>query len=182
MLNEVVITPGIDAVNGVSGAVDFYDRISRLERGAWTQDINNIILHRTDASTLQSTLWWWKDPKNKGAYGTHFIIDKDGTIGQTANLNNRTQHTHNGGSNVPAQYRGNVSSRNSVGIEVVGKHNGNGVWEPPTAAQIESTAYLVRKLKHSYLIDASRVLPHIDVQDNKTKNEGVSILNAINGN
>jgi len=182
MLNELVITPGIDAVNGISGAVDMYDIISRLERGAWTQDINNIILHRTDGPTSSSAINWWKDPRNKGAFGTHFIIDKDGTIGQTANLNNRTQHTHNGGSQVPKEYRGNVSSRNSIGIEVVGEYQENGVWDPPTAAQIESTAYLVRKLKHSYLIDASRVLPHIQVQKSKSPNEGVFILNAINGN
>ncbi|MEW7280548.1 N-acetylmuramoyl-L-alanine amidase [Aquimarina sp. 2201CG1-2-11] len=178
---EATVTAGIDLVNGASNLVDWYHRIARLERGAWPQDVNNIILHRTTADNYQSTISWWEnESENPNAYGTHFLIALDGTIIQTANLNNRTQHTHNGGSAVPPQYQGNVSSYNSVGIEVVGKYQGNGVWDPPTAAQIESTAYLVRKLKHSYDVENNRVLSHIGVQTSKSPNEGVSILNAIN--
>ncbi|WP_223671211.1 peptidoglycan recognition protein family protein [Kangiella shandongensis] len=50
--------------------------------------VNAIILHRTSASTVESTLNAWKT-KNTGA---HFLIAKDGTIYQTAAINKRCWH------------------------------------------------------------------------------------------
>ena len=41
--------------------------------------IRAIILHRTMSKSAQSSIDWWQNHKAKGA-GTHFMIDKDGTI------------------------------------------------------------------------------------------------------
>lgn len=77
----------------------------KLERMNYTQKIKKIILHRTVNSSAQSTF----NSFNRGSkpYGTHFVVDKDGKIYQTANLNKLTIHA------------GNANSY-SVGIEVVG--------------------------------------------------------------
>ncbi|MWV68454.1 hypothetical protein DCO58_12575 [Helicobacter saguini] len=47
-----------------------------------------IVLHRTDSHNAQSTLNTW----DTSPFGTHFLIDKDGSIYQCASLDKWTQH------------------------------------------------------------------------------------------
>jgi len=47
-----------------------------------------IVLHRTDSTSAQSTLHTW----DTSQFGTHFLIDIDGTIYQCASLNQWTRH------------------------------------------------------------------------------------------
>lgn len=51
--------------------------------------VHGIIVHQTDSSSASSTL---ESYKSKGANGAHFLIDKDGTVYQTASLLQRTWH------------------------------------------------------------------------------------------
>jgi len=51
--------------------------------------INGIVVHQTDASTAQST---FNSYMIANANGAHFLIDKDGTIYQTASIYKRTNH------------------------------------------------------------------------------------------
>ncbi len=51
--------------------------------------VHGIIVHQTDTVTAQETLNSYKGAKPNGA---HFLIDKDGTIYQTALLTKRTWH------------------------------------------------------------------------------------------
>ena len=51
--------------------------------------VNGLVIHQTDAPTVSSTL---NSYALKGANGAHFLIDKDGTIYQTASLNQTTNH------------------------------------------------------------------------------------------
>ncbi len=51
--------------------------------------VHGIIVHQTDAPTAKSTL---DSYKRAGANGAHILIDKDGTIYQTASVHKRTQH------------------------------------------------------------------------------------------
>lgn len=60
--------------------------IPALEKGDLPQ-INAIVLHRTESATAQSALNSFKT-----GTGAHFLIDKDGTIYQTASLNEKTYH------------------------------------------------------------------------------------------
>ena len=59
-----------------------------IERGVMVQ-VNGIIVHQTDSPTAQSTL---NSYQNLNANGAHFLIDKDGTIYQTASLLKQTRH------------------------------------------------------------------------------------------
>lgn len=59
-----------------------------IERGDMSQ-VNGIVIHQTGASTAASTFSSYAKP---GANGAHFLIDKDGTIYQTASLRKVTNH------------------------------------------------------------------------------------------
>lgn len=59
-----------------------------IERGA-LQKIKGIIVHQTGGSSGASSL---SSYAIQNANGTHFLIDKDGTIYQTASLLRRTSH------------------------------------------------------------------------------------------
>ena len=64
--------------------------IKELEHGDINK-INAIVLHRTDTRNLKGTLNGFK----KRRVGTHFLVDFDGTIYQTASLNKFTAHILN---------------------------------------------------------------------------------------
>lgn len=51
--------------------------------------VQGIIVHQTNSPTAQSTLNGYSNPKANGA---HFLIDKDGTIYQTASVFRKTYH------------------------------------------------------------------------------------------
>ena len=51
--------------------------------------VNGLVIHQTDSPTVFSTL---NSYALKGANGAHFLIDKDGTIYQTASLKRKTNH------------------------------------------------------------------------------------------
>lgn len=59
-----------------------------IERGPMDV-VNGIVVHQTDAPAAQST---FESYRNKGANGAHFLIDKDGSIYQTASLYKMTYH------------------------------------------------------------------------------------------
>jgi N-acetyl-anhydromuramyl-L-alanine amidase AmpD len=58
-----------------------------IEHGSMTQ-ISGVIIHQTGGSTAQSAL----DTYSKGGNGAHILIDKDGTIYQTASVYKVTWH------------------------------------------------------------------------------------------
>jgi len=64
---------------------------SGIERGPM-QKVNGIVVHQTAAPTISST---FNSYQGKGAHGAHFLIDKDGTIYQTASVYKRTNHVGN---------------------------------------------------------------------------------------
>lgn len=60
---------------------------STIERGPLLT-VNAIVVHQTGAATATSSLESYKGDAN----GAHFLIDKDGTIYQTARVNQMTYH------------------------------------------------------------------------------------------
>ncbi|MDG9700541.1 peptidoglycan recognition protein family protein [Ottowia cancrivicina] len=52
-------------------------------------EVNGLVIHQTDSPTVSSTL---NNYAKDNAYGAHFLIDKDGTIYQTASLNKTCNH------------------------------------------------------------------------------------------
>ncbi|MGO4277709.1 MULTISPECIES: peptidoglycan recognition protein family protein [Cupriavidus] len=63
----------------------------RIERGPMHK-VNGIVVHQTAAPTASST---FSSYQVNGANGAHFLIDRDGTIYQTASLRKRTNHVGN---------------------------------------------------------------------------------------
>ena len=63
-------------------------RSTAIERGAMRQ-VRGIIVHQTDSSTASATLNGYRNPS---ATGAHFLLDKDGTIYQTASVLQSTWH------------------------------------------------------------------------------------------
>jgi N-acetyl-anhydromuramyl-L-alanine amidase AmpD len=59
-----------------------------IERGELSV-IHGIVVHQTGSSTATATLNGYA---KSTANGAHFLIDKDGTIFQTASLRKKTQH------------------------------------------------------------------------------------------
>ena len=134
-------------------------------------------MHRTVNSSAQSTF----NSFNRGSkpYGTYFVVDKDGKIYQTANLNKLTIHAGN-------------ANPYSVGIEVVGmpldkngkptvgSPNGNKVhsWQKLTVEQTRSVACFTKYLLIHYRLTQSDIAVHEDVAA-KTEGEGRTVYNAI---
>ena len=112
-----------------------------IERGDMPQ-VNGIVIHQTGASTAASTFSSYANP---GANGAHFLIDKDGTIYQTASLHKATNHVgpllsrceaegkcDPSGSNVKQMHRNEKaknpgerypSNQDAIGIELVGSYH-----------------------------------------------------------
>lgn len=63
-------------------------RSANIERGPMRQ-VRGIIVHQTDSSTASATLNGYRNP---AATGAHFLIDKDGTVYQTASVFQSTWH------------------------------------------------------------------------------------------
>ena len=61
---------------------------ANIERGKLEQ-INGIVVHQTNSPTASATFNSYAHP---GANGAHFLIEKDGTIYQTASVYKRTNH------------------------------------------------------------------------------------------
>lgn len=79
----------IDEHGMISHARVRHARSPQIERGKRAGAITGIVVHQTDADTSASSLNSYKQPKANGA---HFLIDKDGTIYQTAAIYQRTNH------------------------------------------------------------------------------------------
>lgn len=61
---------------------------SGIERGKLDQ-VNGIVVHQTNSPTASAAFNSYASP---GANGAHFLIDKDGSIYQTASVYRRTNH------------------------------------------------------------------------------------------
>lgn len=160
--------------------------------------IHGIIVHQTNSSTAQSTLNGYKAPKPNGA---HFLIDKDGTIYQTASVYKKTHHVgfiksrciaeHSctpvelkalQGKRVGAEI-GKVEKKktfpkrypfndDSIGIENVSLAK-NGVYEPLTAQQQVSLSWLINELTQTLKVPMAQIFRHPDVSW-KLSSEGAS--------
>lgn len=62
-----------------------------IERGRMDA-VNGIVVHQTGAPTAQATFNSYGDKRHGTPNGAHFLIDKDGTIYQTASLYRATNH------------------------------------------------------------------------------------------
>jgi N-acetyl-anhydromuramyl-L-alanine amidase AmpD len=162
-------------------------RQTTIERGDMAK-VNGIIVHQTGGSSAASSL---SSYKNANASGAHLLIDRDGTIYQTASFYKRTWHVgklkarcvveqrctpvelaalkkfnpaaeHKQENTKQAPAR-YPSNDDSVGIELVGKVLANGVYEAVTADQNSSLAWLVSEIQKTLGVPVTEVFRHPDV-------------------
>jgi N-acetyl-anhydromuramyl-L-alanine amidase AmpD len=182
MLNDSRVTP---------------ERHSNIERGE-LKVIRGIIVHQTGGASAQSTLGGYRAKNGNGA---HFLIDKDGTIYQTASLYCQTAHVGKLRARcvaehscspvdvkalkvfsprrenaremeklVPERYPANADS---IGIELVGMPDANGVYESASPEQNASLKWLVDTLLNAFRVSSSEVFRHPTVS-RKTESEAAS--------
>lgn len=78
-------------VNGKLVASRVIDKVTnKIEKGALSK-VNAIVVHQTGSDSADSALASYK----AGANGAHFLIDKDGTIFQTARIDQKCWHVGN---------------------------------------------------------------------------------------
>ncbi|MEF3073837.1 peptidoglycan recognition family protein [Methylobacter sp. Wu1] len=81
----------VEIKNGKLVTPKIIDKVnSKIEKGSLSI-VNAIIIHQTGSGNAQSSLSSYND----GANGAHFLIDKDGTIYQTARINQKCWHVGN---------------------------------------------------------------------------------------
>lgn len=162
-------------------------RQATIERGDMTT-VNGIIVHQTGGATAVSSL---SSYKNAGATGAHFLVDRDGTIYQTASVHKKTWHVGKLKARCVVEQRCapvelaalkkfNPSAENqrekakqaparypsnddSIGIELVGKVLANGVYEAVSDPQNVSLAWLVAEIRATLGVPMTEVFRHPDV-------------------
>lgn len=162
-----------------------------------------LVMHRTESATAASALKSFASGRDGVQYGTHFLIDKDGTIYQTASLAQKTLHVGKiksrcveegtcsaeesrlagvRGFNPTATHNHEKAkhypqryplNEDSVGIEVVARYV-DGRWEAPTVAQAAAISHLVGILQQQYGLGEMDVYAH-DVVSYKTLGEGAGL-------
>ena len=80
------------------------------------EEVSNLVIHHTGGDTPEGALAWWKNPKSKGV-GAHYIIDKDGSVINTAPITDSTGHI------MPDLATKKINNKTSLGIEIVGKND-----------------------------------------------------------
>lgn len=170
-----------------------------LEHGK-LEKINAIVLHRTAGGSAQSAL----NSFASTGIGAHFLIGKDGSILQTASLNQYAYHV--GRIKARCEIEGNCEeadkkaldelgwapkaihdrekkkaypsrypiNTDSVGIEVVGEHNASTGWAEATAEQKAAVRKLVERLKQCYSLGNDDIYEH-DQISYKTAGEGAGL-------
>lgn len=159
-----------------------------IERGPMHK-VDGIIVHQTDSTTAAGTLSQYK---KAGSNGAHFLIDKDGTIYQTASVFRQTAHVGILKSRClverkcsSAEFRTASrlrihdlskhelhkswprrypSNRDAIGIEIVGKFLATtGKFEPVTVAENSSLRWLIQELSATLNVPAHEIFRHPDV-------------------
>jgi|GEM_PF-687290 len=182
-------------------------RIPELEQGPINKKVNGIVLHRTDSKNAKSVLTSFKN-----GIGTHFLVTKNGTIYQTASLN---QYTYHIGKIKSACYESKTCSteeekkikgygwnptavhlneygkdpslrypinEDGIGIEVVGKYNKSRKSWEPLTNQQISSVTHLMNLLKSKYSLENSNVYTHEKISYKTAGEGQTVLDAINNN
>lgn len=193
--------------NGYIQNADFVIQpIPELEKGP-IKGPRAIVMHRTASSSAAGPLQSYQ----KTGIGTHFTVDRDGTIYQTASLSKGTSHIGKirsrceiertcgteelrrvRGMSITAKYNHEKAkaypqryplNEDSVGIEVVARNNGGDYkWEEATGEQKQSIRVLIGFLKNEYRLSDEDVYAHDEISY-KTLGEGAGMYDggAIGG-
>jgi N-acetyl-anhydromuramyl-L-alanine amidase AmpD len=170
----ILITNGIVVDAKVTPKIE-----SKIEKGAMST-VNGILVHQTGGTSAASAFSSYAS----GAAGAHFLIDKDGTIYQTARVTQKTwhvgrlqarcvaenrctapkkwdprgTHTNESAKSWPDRY---PSNEDSIGIELVGRFDaGTKKYETVTTEQNASLKWLVDELSVTLRLQINEVFRH----------------------
>ena len=123
---------------------------------------DGLVIHRTAGRGFHPT-----DTRlTKKGLGAHITIDRNGTVHQVGNLNNKMWHA------------GPNWNGRSIGIELTGKHLGGNKWEPLTPLQQKSFFNVGRNLQKRYNFKRNNIVNHASVAA-KTAGEGLVAKNDL---
>lgn len=168
-----------------------------IERQA-LEAIHGVIVHQTGGATAQSSL---DSYQKKDANGAHLLVDRDGTIYQTASIRRQTWHvgklkarclaeTRCSPVDIKALAKFNPTAENrremdkkfldrypanvdAIGIELVGMPDKDGVYESVTDAQNTTLAWLLKEISQTFNVAMTEVFRHPDVS-RKTPSEAAT--------
>ncbi|WP_305806529.1 peptidoglycan recognition family protein [Stenotrophomonas sp. YIM B06876] len=103
--------------------------ISRIQHGVMEQ-VNGIVLHRTESSTASGTLQAWRT--GAGGTGAHFLIDKDGTIHQSVSVDQQAWHV--GAIRSRGEVEGTITPADQR--ELRSARTGQAEWKAPAARAV----------------------------------------------
>jgi N-acetyl-anhydromuramyl-L-alanine amidase AmpD len=155
-----------------------------IERGPLSH-VNGVIVHQTNSPTAMATLNAYTNPRANGA---HFLIDKNGTIYQTASVLKQTWHVGTlkarcvaehrcapAKFNPKAEHRREMkkalpdrypANHDSIGIEIVGEAlpynlpRDQRVFESVNTQQNDALRWLVRELSMALRVAMSEIHRH----------------------
>ncbi|WP_034943888.1 peptidoglycan recognition protein family protein [Erwinia oleae] len=156
----------IDEKGHVDAARIIVKIFKTIERGKLDK-VNGIVVHQTDSPTARST---FNSYQNAGANGAHFLIDKDGTIYQTASLFRITWHVGRSRSRcfltkkcTPAEFK------KVADLEKRGGNNG-----------VISKMEKIKKFPHRFPINSDSIGIEIVGQSRKIQNKKETVYEPVN--
>lgn len=147
---------------------------------AHAQPFSGIVFHTAGgpSTSLNAMAQYTQTPDTArgGTFGYHYLVDRDGSIHQTAPHSARTNHIKPPGSTERhTSVRDlDLSNTNALGIATLGP--------APNEAQRQAALALAATISGRYGIDPSRVLGHGDLQRDRMSSEGTGLARSFGDN
>ncbi len=132
---------------------------------------DSIVLHVSGKPTLRESIAYSQNPdpdRDNAYFGYHYLIDRDGTVVQTAPLSARTNH-------IQPDKDTSYANNHSLGIALVGGASG------ATDQQKQAAAMLVASLEQQLGIPSNRVVSHGEIQTDRAHDLGPDAFHGIEG-
>ena len=141
--------------------------------------VQGIIIHHTAGPNLEGGINAGRSGRQKGT-GAHIYVDRDGSVHLLVDGKMRTAHIRSPGHKYrtdKGRHTRVLSNDNTIGIEVVAMDDND-----VTEAQQKAVAGVVQQLHKEHGFDMKNVVGHGEIQNNKQKTEGKSVMSFIRRN
>jgi hypothetical protein len=142
------------------------------------EEVTHLAIHHTGGTSSQSALNWWKNPAS-GGVGAHYVIDRDGSIIESAPMTDITGHI------MPSLSNKKINNKSSLGIEIVAPNDKDVTPEQKEAVR---KLYEERILPTYPNIKLENIVGHGELAKGYTgsharhPDEGMSVVNYLKEN